>query len=133
MKQIGIVLFSTPVLPVKLSYKNYHNLMSSKDKDPLAEEFVATILRIYLEQEPEEAIRLAIQYYQYNSELRHECRFLCESANMLDIKIENLRVIQELNLETNRKLQLALKQSRLQLLLLWFLLSFVLTLLYFSL
>ena len=107
--------------------------MFDEDKDNLAEEFVATILRIYLEQEPEEAIRLAIRYYQYNSQLRHECRFLCESTSMLSAKIENLRVVQEFNLKNNQKLQSALKQSRLQLILLWFLLSFVLTLLYLSL
>lgn len=106
--------------------------MSLKDQDNLAEEFVATILRMYLEQEPQEAIRLAIKYYQYNSQLRHECRLLCESTSMLNGKIENLRAIQEFNRENNRKLQSALQKSRFQLLFLWILLSIVLTLLYFS-
>jgi cytochrome oxidase assembly protein ShyY1 len=104
--------------------------MPSKDKDNLAEEFVVTTLKRHFKQDPQAAIRLAIQYYKYNSELRYECRCLCESINMLDAKIANLTAIQEFNIENNQKLQSALKKSRLQLLFLWFLLSFILTLFY---
>ncbi|MBW4532309.1 MAG: hypothetical protein KME09_00045 [Pleurocapsa minor HA4230-MV1] len=107
--------------------------MSSKDKpERLAEEFVATTLRMYLETEPQEAIKLAIQYYKYNSKLRHECLDLCELTETLNARVIHLIAIQEFILENNRLLQSALKKSMLQLLFLWFLLSFISTLLYFS-
>ena len=90
-------------------------------EDNLAEEFVVTTLKRYLQEDPQEAIELAIQFYKQNSELRHRCRCLCESSN--ELTAESAKLI-----KTNQKLQSFLNKSRFQLLLLSFLLSLTVTL-----
>ena len=90
------------------------------EEQDLSEDFSETLLNKYLLLNPQEARKVAIEYYRKNYELQRACYELCESSNKLNADFKNFLALQEKMIVEYKKTKTSLHQISFMILLVCF-------------